>query len=155
MDSDLIRSNHILVCGPSRLGLFIYRQRRKLNIWSQNNGSRDIELILVFIFQITGAGDDTLAMNQAMEQMAQNGHGGMSQADCDLKTNLIVNYLPQGTTQDDMRQLFASYGEVQSCKLVRDKATGTGKLHGIIYILYSAFLNLKKQSYSVKTYSRL
>ena len=68
-------------------------------------------------------------MNQAMEQMT-NGHGGLgSQADCDLKTNLIVNYLPQGTTQDDMRQLFASYGEVQSCKLVRDKATGTGMYH--------------------------
>ena len=63
-----------------------------------------------------------MGLNQAMEQMT-NGHG-MTHPDCDLKTNLIVNYLPQGTTQEDMRQLFASYGEVESCKLVRDKATG-------------------------------
>ena len=40
------------------------------------------------------------------------------------KTNLIVNYLPQTMTQDDIRSLFASIGELESCKLIRDKATG-------------------------------
>lgn len=40
------------------------------------------------------------------------------------QTNLIVNYLPQTMTQEDIRLLFASVGELESCKLIRDKATG-------------------------------
>lgn len=39
------------------------------------------------------------------------------------KTNLIVNYLPQTMTQEEIRSLFASIGEVESCKLIRDKPT--------------------------------
>jgi ELAV like protein 2/3/4 len=42
----------------------------------------------------------------------------------DSRTNLIVNYLPPNMTQEDVRVLFSSLGEVESCKLVRDKATG-------------------------------
>lgn len=40
------------------------------------------------------------------------------------KTNLIVNYLPQAMTQDDLRSLFSSMGELESCKLIRDKVSG-------------------------------
>lgn len=40
------------------------------------------------------------------------------------KTNLIVNYLPQTMTQEEIRALFSSIGEVESCKLIRDKVTG-------------------------------
>lgn len=43
----------------------------------------------------------------------------------DSKTNLIVNYLPQTMTQEEIRSLFTSIGEVESCKLIRDKVTGT------------------------------
>ncbi|EEC12169.1 RNA binding protein ELAV, putative [Ixodes scapularis] len=43
----------------------------------------------------------------------------------DSKTNLIVNYLPQTMTQEEIRSLFSSIGEVESCKLIRDKVTGT------------------------------
>ncbi|XP_035709258.1 ELAV-like protein 3 isoform X3 [Folsomia candida] len=39
------------------------------------------------------------------------------------KTNLIVNYLPQTMTQEEIRSLFSSIGEVESCKLIRDKIT--------------------------------
>ncbi|KAF7267141.1 ELAV-like protein 3 isoform X1 [Rhynchophorus ferrugineus] len=39
------------------------------------------------------------------------------------KTNLIVNYLPQTMTQEEIRSLFSSIGEVESCKLIRDKVT--------------------------------
>lgn len=49
-----------------------------------------------------------------------------SQADLDegdRKTNLIVNYLPQTMTQEEIRSLFSSIGEVESCKLIRDKVT--------------------------------
>ena len=44
--------------------------------------------------------------------------------DGDRKTNLIVNYLPQTMTQEEIRSLFSSVGEVESCKLIRDKVTG-------------------------------
>lgn len=44
--------------------------------------------------------------------------------DSDSKTNLIVNYLPQTMTQEEIRSLFASIGDVESCKLIRDKVTG-------------------------------
>lgn len=40
------------------------------------------------------------------------------------KTNLIINYLPQNMTQEEIRTLFSSLGEVESCKLIRDKQTG-------------------------------
>ncbi|XP_058862940.1 ELAV-like protein 3 isoform X4 [Acipenser ruthenus] len=43
----------------------------------------------------------------------------------DSKTNLIVNYLPQNMTQEEFKSLFGSIGEIESCKLVRDKITGT------------------------------
>uniref|UniRef100_A0AC35FXQ8 RRM domain-containing protein n=1 Tax=Panagrolaimus sp. PS1159 TaxID=55785 RepID=A0AC35FXQ8_9BILA len=42
----------------------------------------------------------------------------------ELMTNLIINYLPQNMNQDEVRALFASMGEIESCKLVRDKVTG-------------------------------
>lgn len=42
----------------------------------------------------------------------------------DSKTNLIVNYLPQNMAQDELKSLFGSIGEIESCKLVRDKITG-------------------------------
>lgn len=41
-----------------------------------------------------------------------------------IKTNLIVNYLPQSMSQDDIRSLFSSIGDIESCKLIRDKSTG-------------------------------
>lgn len=57
-----------------------------------------------------------------------NGVGGGG-GDIDInqeesKTNLIVNYLPQTMTQEEMRSLFSSIGELESCKLIRDKVTG-------------------------------
>ena len=39
-------------------------------------------------------------------------------------TNLIVNYLPQTMSQDDIRSLFGSVGDIDSCKLIRDKSSG-------------------------------
>jgi len=41
------------------------------------------------------------------------------------KTNIIINYLPQTMSQDDVYSLFSTIGEVENCKLVRDKATGS------------------------------
>lgn len=49
-----------------------------------------------------------------------NGNGNNDES----KTNLIVNYLPQTMTQEEIRSLFSSIGELESCKLIRDKMTG-------------------------------
>ncbi|XP_009068658.1 PREDICTED: ELAV-like protein 2 isoform X1 [Acanthisitta chloris] len=50
----------------------------------------------------------------------------------DSKTNLIVNYLPQSMTQDELKSLFSSIGEIESCKLVRDKITGQSLGYGFV-----------------------
>ncbi|XP_041091625.1 ELAV-like protein 3 isoform X10 [Polyodon spathula] len=70
-----------------------------------------------------------------METQVSNGPTGNSLPSCpvvstngstdDSKTNLIVNYLPQNMTQEEFKSLFGSIGEIESCKLVRDKITGT------------------------------
>lgn len=57
-----------------------------------------------------------------------NGYEDHMAEDCrdDIgRTNLIVNYLPQNMTQDELRSLFSSIGEVESAKLIRDKVAGT------------------------------
>ncbi|XP_074599218.1 ELAV-like protein 3 isoform X3 [Brevipalpus obovatus] len=53
----------------------------------------------------------------------------------DSKTNLIVNYLPQTMTQEEIRSLFSSIGDVESCKLIRDKVTGQSLGYGFVNYL--------------------
>ncbi|XP_048512157.1 ELAV-like protein 3 isoform X7 [Athalia rosae] len=54
----------------------------------------------------------------------QNGNSALGQTSQEeSKTNLIVNYLPQTMTQEEIRSLFSSIGDVESCKLIRDKLT--------------------------------
>ncbi|CAM4924566.1 unnamed protein product [Rotaria socialis] len=48
------------------------------------------------------------------------------------RTNLIINYLPQTMTQDEIKDLFGSIGAVESCKLVRDKTTGQSLGYGFV-----------------------
>jgi len=66
----------------------------------------------------------------------QGGGGNSPQVDlddADRKTNLIVNYLPQTMTQvEEIRSLFSSIGEVESCKLIRDKVTGQSLGYGFV-----------------------
>ncbi|XP_013786042.1 ELAV-like protein 4 isoform X7 [Limulus polyphemus] len=63
----------------------------------------------------------------------QNGtiHNSVQTVD-DCNTNLIVNYLPQTMTQEEIRSLFSSIGEVESCKLIRDKVTGQSLGYGFV-----------------------
>ncbi|XP_012154876.2 ELAV-like protein 2 [Ceratitis capitata] len=65
----------------------------------------------------------------------------------DPKTNLIVNYLPQTMSQEEIRSLFVSFGEVESCKLIRDKVTGQSLGYG--------FVNYVKQEDAEKAISSL
>ncbi|XP_055057649.1 ELAV-like protein 1a isoform X1 [Misgurnus anguillicaudatus] len=60
-------------------------------------------------------------------------HMGDEAKDC--KTNLIVNYLPQNMSQDEMRSLFSSIGEVESVKLIRDKVAGHSLGYGFVNYL--------------------
>lgn len=59
----------------------------------------------------------------SIPDVSQNGNGND-----ESKTNLIVNYLPQTMTQEEIRSLFSSIGELESCKLIRDKMTGKSQL---------------------------
>lgn len=47
-------------------------------------------------------------------------------------TNLIVNYLPQTLTEDALKNMFSAVGNVQSCKLIRDKNSGASLGYGFI-----------------------
>ncbi|KAI5699271.1 hypothetical protein M8J76_011404 [Diaphorina citri] len=65
--------------------------------------------------------------NGSLHNSSVNSHNSASQTPSneESKTNLIVNYLPQTMTQEEMKSLFSSVGEVESCKLIRDKTTDT------------------------------
>lgn len=63
-----------------------------------------------------------------------NANNNNNNMDNDSKTNLIVNYLPQTMSQEEIRSLFVSFGDVESCKLIRDKVTGA--LIKSTYIFY-------------------
>ncbi|KAA0186190.1 ELAV protein [Fasciolopsis buskii] len=60
---------------------------------------------------------------------SDNCHSNKSECE-ENKTNLIVNYLPQNMSQEEIRNLFATIGEVDSCKLIRDK--NTSELHAVV-----------------------
>ncbi|KAL5970113.1 ELAV-like protein 2 [Taenia solium] len=58
------------------------------------------------------------------------------------KTNLIVNYLPPNTSQEEVRSLFAGIGEIENCKLVREKSTGESL--GYAFVKYYNATDAKK-----------
>ena len=64
-----------------------------------------------------------------VNSMGSPGSASSPQGSEDSKTNLICNYLPQTMTQEEIRSLFSSIGEVESCKLIRDKVTGKTHTH--------------------------
>ena len=90
-------------------------------------------------------------VQQAQQQSSQaQGNGSTQPEDGESKTNLIVNYLPQTMTQEEIRSLFSSIGEVESCKLIRDKVTGN---EGECFFLFLIFfrVNSPPSSYTIST----
>ncbi|CAD7685697.1 unnamed protein product [Nyctereutes procyonoides] len=70
-----------------------------------------------------------------LKNTMSNGYEDHMAEDCrdDIgRTNLIVNYLPQNMTQDELRSLFSSIGEVESAKLIRDKVAGHSLGYGFV-----------------------
>lgn len=55
------------------------------------------------------------------------------------KTNLIINYLPQEMNQEEIKELFGKFGEIESCKLVKDKLTGNCHVF-LNYFFHQGFL---------------
>jgi len=80
----------------------------------------------------TGMAGDVAAMAASASVHSQPMAPGDMQEEGDRKTNLIVNYLPQTMTQEEIRSLFSSIGEVESCKLIRDKVTGQSLGYGFV-----------------------
>ena len=63
------------------------------------------------------------------------------------RTNLIVNYLPQSMSEDDIRSRFSSVGEIESCKLMKHKVTGQS--------LGYAFINYRRPVDAIKAINTL
>uniref|UniRef100_UPI003AB0743F ELAV-like protein 1 isoform X2 n=1 Tax=Centroberyx gerrardi TaxID=166262 RepID=UPI003AB0743F len=66
-------------------------------------------------------------------EVYDNGFDELSD-ESDDKTNLIVNYLPQNMSQEELRSLFSSVGDVESAKLIRDKVAGTSHSLGYGFV---------------------
>jgi RNA recognition motif-containing protein len=49
-----------------------------------------------------------------------------------MSKNLYVGNLPFGTTTDDLRDLFAQYGNVKSAQVVMDRETGRSRGFGFV-----------------------
>ena len=63
-------------------------------------------------------------------------NAGAEPTSAGARTNLIVNYLPQTFGQDDLLALFSTVASVDSCKLVRDKTTGTTLETFVLFIYF-------------------
>ncbi|ENN74149.1 hypothetical protein YQE_09122, partial [Dendroctonus ponderosae] len=71
-------------------------------------------------------------MSNGLDSQQNGGSNNVGGGQEESKTNLIVNYLPQTMTQEEIRSLFSSIGEVESCKLIRDKVTGQSLGYGFV-----------------------
>lgn len=69
-------------------------------------------------------GKNTSASPSSSSDSGSNANFTTMNGVVESKTNLIINYLPQTMSQDEVRSLFAQHGTIESCKLVRDKQTG-------------------------------
>jgi RNA recognition motif-containing protein len=39
-------------------------------------------------------------------------------------TNLIINYIPSSVSDDILKGMFHPYGQIENCKVVKDRSTG-------------------------------
>uniref|UniRef100_A0A914HYX4 RRM domain-containing protein n=1 Tax=Globodera rostochiensis TaxID=31243 RepID=A0A914HYX4_GLORO len=88
----------------------------------------------LYYVQLLAVQQQAIAMREEQQQQQQTVDGTDKNAreerekrereGSERNTNLIINYLPQNMTQEEVRALFGSMGEVESCKLIRDKTTG-------------------------------
>lgn len=66
-----------------------------------------------------------LQQQQQQQQKRMNDGAGDSATEMQLdKTKLIVNYVPQFATEDDLATIFNQIGELESIRIMRDYKTG-------------------------------
>ncbi|EDQ88948.1 uncharacterized protein MONBRDRAFT_25688 [Monosiga brevicollis MX1] len=76
-------------------------------------------------------GKDEDDAGDASSPTSNGSNGQFNQAPVS-KTNLIINYIPNSFSQDDLRALFGAYGALKSCKLMYDRATGKSLGYGFV-----------------------
>ena len=54
----------------------------------------------------------------------------------DSQRNLIVNYLPSSLTPAAFKTMFSPYGEIESCRIIMDKATGMSPSFVDLHVTY-------------------
>jgi ELAV/HuD family splicing factor len=66
------------------------------------------------------------------------------------KTNLIVNYLPQTMSSEDLKTIFQTIGPIESYKLIRDKPTQQSLCFGFVN-----FVNIEDAEKAIKSLNGL
>ena len=67
-----------------------------------------------------------------------------------MTKSLYVGNLPWSATEDDVRDLFAPYGEVTSVKLVSDRETGRARGFGFVEMASEALDNFSFSGRNLK-----
>ncbi|XP_034450307.1 ELAV-like protein 3 isoform X8 [Hippoglossus hippoglossus] len=111
----------------------LYRSAKQIKALSQITFPRHLHNSRTRTAEAITVNQSKQQIISTMETQVSNGPSGTSMPNGpvistngstdDSKTNLIVNYLPQNMTQEEFKSLFGSIGEIESCKLVRDKIT--------------------------------
>jgi ELAV like protein 2/3/4 len=70
--------------------------------------------------------------DQQQQDISNNTSSMTSLSNLDSKTNLIVNYLPQLLSLEEFKMIFEQLGEIESCKLIRDKTSGQSLCYGFV-----------------------
>lgn len=63
---------------------------------------------------------DFQSNNSPMGQMGHASSSSTSSLSGGCGTNLIINYLPQDMTEQELYALFASLGPIETCRIMRD-----------------------------------
>ena len=66
------------------------------------------------------------------------------------KTNLIINYLPQTMTTEELKNVFQTVGPVDSCKLIKDKTSHQSLCYGFVN-----YVNLEDADKAIKVLNGL
>ncbi|XP_034450311.1 ELAV-like protein 3 isoform X12 [Hippoglossus hippoglossus] len=120
----------------------LYRSAKQIKALSQITFPRHLHNSRTRTAEAITVNQSKQQIISTMETQVSNGPSGTSMPNGpvistngstdDSKTNLIVNYLPQNMTQEEFKSLFGSIGEIESCKLVRDKITGQSLGYGFV-----------------------
>lgn len=86
-------------------------------------------------------------MNDSTVPVQMNGESLENGTDHNMKTNLIINYLPPSMSEGELKNLFGEFGTVSSCKLVRDRVSGNS--------LGYAFVNYEEPDQAAKAVREL